>query len=440
MFEEVLVEQNRHWRNIKYDPGIRRTLFDKALSYMKNDFIVSVCGVRRAGKSTLLKQLINHLIESEEVPPANILFLNLEDPVFNLYKDDVANLNTVFQDYMKLQDPVGKVYLFLDEVQFFKNWQVFVKSKYERGGIKLVVTGSNSRLLSSELVTLLSGRTLVLNVLPFSFKEILRARGIDSTDTVNLLAQRYRVESLFDEYLQYGGFPQVVFETDKIVKKDILKNYFQNIFYNDIVPRFEIKKTPYAEKLLYYLLTNVSTLISYNNLSKMVSLTDKTVKEYISYFSQSMMLFLVDRFAASVRKQISSPKKVYSIDNGLVNAIAFKLSGNFGPLFENAVALELLRRGMKFFYYLSPAAPGKEVDFFIPESEDKLLQVCYDLKNEKARKRELASVQYVMNETGIGSSIIITPDEDGEVKQEGCHIKIVPAWKFLLDEKPSLSD
>lgn len=429
MFEEVLVEQNKHWRDLKYYTGIKRTIFDKAISYIDNDFIISICGVRRAGKSTLLKQMIEHLVEVKKVNPSNILFLNLEDPVFHYYKDEVINLENIFQDFLKLQNPDGSIYLFLDEVQFFKNWEVFVKSKYEKKGIKIVITGSNSRLLSTELVTLLSGRTLTIDVLPFSFKEILRAKGIDNLDRVNIISQKHRIKSLFDEYIVYGGFPQVVFENDKEIKKDILKNYYQNIFYNDIVPRFEIKKTQFAEKLLYYLLSNIAAPFNYNRLSKIVSLTDKTIKEYAEYFKQSLLLFWIDRFSPSVGKQIGSSKKVYSIDNGLVNAIAFKISENMGPLFENTAAVDLMRKEKTFFYYLS--SNKREVDFFIPEAEDKLVQVCYEMKKEQTREREISALLSGMKETGIKESLLVTLDEEEEVRVDDFHIDVIPAWKYF---------
>jgi len=429
MFEEVLVEQNKHWQGKLYDEGVQRTIFPKVVSYLENDFIVSICGVRRAGKSFLLKQLINHLIQDHHIPPKNILFLNLEDPVFNFYKDDVMYMEKAFQDYLKLHNPKGKLYLFLDEIQFFKDWQVFVKAKFENKDVKIFVTGSNSRLISTDMATLLSGRTLVVNILPFSFKEILKTNGIDSYNIMSLISEKNRIKALLDEYIIFGGFPEVVFESQHDIKKDILKNYYQNIFFNDIVPRFDIKKTQLAEKLLYYLLSNISSIFSYNNLARMISLADKTVKEYIGYFSQSLLLFQVDRFFASVRNKITGPNKIYSIDTGLVNAIAFKISDNLGPLLENTVAVDLLRSEKKFFYYLS--GNHREVDFFIPDAEDKIIQVCLELKHDKTRQRELNALEEVMIETGIKESFVITLDEEQEIEKEDIHIHIIPAWKYF---------
>lgn len=429
MFEEVIVEQNTHWQDISYDAGVKRSVFEKAVSFLDNDFILSICGVRRGGKSTLLKQIINHLVEVKEVKPGNILFLNLEDPVFNYYKDDVRYLEHVYQDYLKLKSPEGRLYIFLDEVQFFKDWQVFVKSKYEKKGVKFIVTGSNSLLLSSDMATLLSGRTLGIDIYPFSFPEVLNARGIDGKDAAGVLSLKNTVKQLLDDYLVYGGFPEVIFETAPSIKKEILKNYYQNIFFNDIVPRFEIKKNQFAEKLLYYLLSNVSSQFSYNNLSKVIALADKTVKEYTGYFEQSMILFGVDRFSPSLGKQMTGPRKYYAIDNGLVNAIAFKLSENLGPMFENLIAIDILRKGGKFFYYQT--ANQKEVDFFIPDDEHKLVQVCYELKHDKTRKREITGLLAVMKETGVNESLLVTLDEEEEIREGRFHIRVLPAWKHL---------
>ncbi|MCU0287058.1 MAG: ATP-binding protein [Acidobacteria bacterium] len=429
MFEDVMVDQNKHWQDIMYETGIIRTVFKKMISYLDNDFIISICGVRRAGKSTLLKQVINYLISEKKTNPKNILLLNIEYPVFNYYKDEVQNLEKIFQDYLKLQNPKDKIYLFLDEIQFFKDWEVFVKAKYEKKGIKIIITGSNSRLLSTEMVTLLSGRTLVINVLPFSFRETLHAKEINIQNTVDIISQKPRIKNLFDQYLIYGGFPQVIFEKENDIKKDILKNYYQNIFYNDIVPRFEIKKIQFAEKLLYFMLSNVAAPFNYSSLSKVTSLTDKTVKEYAGYFQQSLLLFWLDRFSPSVAKQMSSTKKIYAVDNGLVNAIAFKISENFGPLLENTIAIDFLRKEMPFFYF--QMANKSEVDFFIPNAEYKMVQVCYELKMPKTRKREFDALYDAMKETGIKESLLITYDDEEEHTMDELQIKVIPAWKYF---------
>jgi predicted AAA+ superfamily ATPase len=177
MFESVLVDQNPHWDGAVYPEGVPRQVQDGVKQHLDLPHILSFIGVRRAGKSTLMRQMINHLIRERGVPPRNILFCNLEMPVLNRYRNDVANLDRIYEDYLKLAAPQGRVFVFLDEVQFFPDWQVFVKSPYEGGDIKFMVTASNSRLISSEFMTLLSGRTLPVEVMPFSFGEFLLARN-----------------------------------------------------------------------------------------------------------------------------------------------------------------------------------------------------------------------------------------------------------------------
>lgn len=159
-------------------------------------------------------------------------------------------------------------------------------------------------------------------------------------------------------------------------------------------------------------------------------MTDKTVKEYANYFRQSLLLFWVDRFSPSVAKQIGSDKRIYAIDNGLVNAIAFKISENLGPLLENTIAIDFLGKDVPFFYFQTENK--REVDFFIPDAEHKLVQVCYEMKMPKTRKREIEALLSGMKETGIKESLLITYDDEEVLDSDGFQIKVIPAWKYLI--------
>ena len=198
MFENVLVEQNPHWTGTLYPQGIDRKCFKEVLSYLKVHPVISVTGVRRAGKSILLKQTINYLIEEEKVPPKNILFANLEHPYFSQYSEEVKYLEILFEDYLKIADPKGKIYCFLDEIQFFNKWPVFVKAHYEQLKVKFVITGSNSFLMSHDLLTLLSGRTLPVEVYPLSFGEIIEAKIMKNPTPLGLVQQRHEIRRLLD--------------------------------------------------------------------------------------------------------------------------------------------------------------------------------------------------------------------------------------------------
>ncbi|MEW5950043.1 MAG: ATP-binding protein [Thermodesulfobacteriota bacterium] len=433
MFEDVIVDQNPHWTGGFYEEGIKRDILDKLKSYIDLPHIVSIVGVRRGGKSTLLKQLINHLLKDKGISPKNILFLNLETPYFSRYKDKVINLERIYEDYLKLTSPQGRIYCFLDEIQYFNEWQVFVKAHYEQKNIKFVITGSNSRLLSSELITLLSGRTIPLEVYPFSFKEFLRANGLDISDNILLLRKRHKIKGLWDEYLQYGGFPEIAFVEEKGAAREILSTYARNILYQDIAPRFKVKKIGDLDTLFFYLISNIAALYTYNTLSKLFELSDKTIKEYLRYFSDAYLLFTVDAFSFSVKKQIKSPKKIYTIDTGMASSVSFRFSEKVGQLLENMVFLELMRQGQDVFYYQTENR--LEVDFICREGKKTtgLIQVTKETGEDRVKNREVRALQRAMEEMNIKNGLIVTYEDEGEIKIDASVIHIVPAYKFFAD-------
>lgn len=431
MFEQVIVDQNPHWDGQPYQEGVLRDVLGRVVEYLDLPHILSLVGVRRAGKSTLARQAINHLMGKKGVNPRNILFLNLETPQFSRYRSEVSTLEQIFEDYLKLVTPEGMIYCFLDEVHFFPEWQVFVKDRYERKGIKFIVTGSNSRLLSSEFITLLSGRALPIEVYPFSFPEFARAREIEAGDPVAMVRERHRLRNAFDEYLRCGGFPEAAFTAGATARKEILVMYARNILYQDIAPRFGIKKAQELENLCFYLTSNVASLYTYNRLSTLVGLNDKTVKEYISYFADAYLLFTIDAYDFSVREQIKSPKKVYAIDTGMAAATAFSFTENVGHYLENLVYLELRRQGREVYYYKT--ANGLEVDFAVQEGHKlkELVQVALDMNNEKTRTRELKALFKAMDEADLTAGTVVTYENEEEITEGGKTIRLVPAYQYL---------
>lgn len=433
MFENVIVDQNPHWDGKYYEEGVKRDVLDVLKKYIELPHIISIVGVRRGGKSTLLKQLINYLLKVKKVVPKNILFLNLESPYFSRYKDDVMYLEKIYEDYLKIASPQGRVYFFLDEVHYFREWQVFLKAHYEQKNVKFVITGSNSRLLSSELITLLSGRTIPVEVYPFSFMEFLSSRNIDVSNGVSLIKQRHMIKRVLDEYLRYGGFPEIAFVTEKETAREILAMYARNILYQDIAARFKVKKAGDLDNLFFYLISHVSSLYSYNNLSKLFDLTDKTIKEYLNYFSDAFLLFTVDAFSFSVKKQTKSPKKIYVVDTGMTGSLSFKFSENIGHILENMVFLELRRQGKEIFYYRTEN--GLEVDF-ICRNEKKihfLVQATKELGEDRTRDREVRALTKAMEETNVKTGFIVTYEEEGEIKKDGFVIPVIPSYKFFTD-------
>lgn len=431
MFEKFIAEQNAHWKGNLSNVGFDREIMRNLVKYVNIRQIIALVGVRRCGKSTIVKQLIQFLVNEKKVNPKNILFFNLESTLLNRFKDDPDNLRKIYDEYLALMEPKGKIYIFLDEVQFFSDWQIFVKDLYEKGGVKFFITGSNSRLLSAEMATLLSGRSVVKNIYPFNLGEIVGIKKIDAESKIEIAKNEERIKRMFKDYLRQGGFPEIVLEKKKEIKKEILANYYKSILYQDIIPRFEVKKTKEIEKLLLYLFSNIGQKYSYNSLAEFLKMNDKTVKEYIGFFEKSFLLFELSNFQYSLKKQENYPKKVYAIDNGFIDAVSFSFSENFGRFFENAIFLGLMQAGNEIYYYQDKY----ECDFVIKKGKKivEAIQVTKILDNNN-EKRELRGLLEAMEKLNLKEGLIITESQEEQRKIDGRKIKIVPAWKWLLNQ------
>jgi len=434
MFESLIVDQNPHWDGILYEEGVSREVLAKVKDYLDLPHIIALVGVRRAGKSTLVRQAINFLIREQNVNPENILFLNLENPQFSRYRSDVAYLEQAYNDYLKLVNPQGRIYCFLDEVHFFTEWQIFVKARYEKKATKFIITGSNSHLLSSELITLLSGRALPLEVYPFSFAEYAAGKGVVPKGPVAAARERNRLRKLFDDYLRLGGFPELSSVERTDTQKEILIMYARNILYQDIAPRFAIKKAVTLESLFFYLTSNIASLHSFNKLAGTIGLNDKTVKDYLGYFNDAYLLFSLDSFSFSARKQIKSPKKIYAIDTGLAIASGYSFSENRGRLLENQVFLELKRRGEELFYYKT--TNNLEVDFACTSKGKvtRLIQAAYTLDDSQTRNREVRALTKALTETGLQTGDIITHEQEDRLIIDNKEINLIPAHRFFYEK------
>ncbi len=381
--KEILIEQNIHWNNIWYK-SIKREALDKFISYLPLKQIITITGVRRCGKSTLAKQAVNYLIDSG-ISSKNILFINLENPYFLEYRHDPNYFNTIIEEYIKLMSPQGKIYCFFDEVQYFANWQVYIKSKYESSDIKFIITGSNSSMLSNDLNTLLSGRALNIHLDTFSFREFLDYKEIGYANELQRVTNRINIARAKDEYLKWGGFYEVFEIEDEALKKELLIAYAKNIIYQDIIPRYNIRNSAIIERLFFYLLTTAGGALNYTTLSKTFELSDKTIKEYINYFEDVFLLKRIDKYHNKQKEQIKSSKKIYALDNGFLQ-IAPTNSKNLGILLENAVFNVLNQNNFAVSYMKD----GYEIDFRI---ESTLYQVSYEFNNKKTKQRELRAFE-----------------------------------------------
>ncbi len=387
----------------KKDSFRKRDIYRRIKKLLPTKHILSIVGVRRCGKSTLMKELIKDILRENN--EKNIFYLNLEHPFFNQYKDDVNNLQKIYDIFKKHADKRKKIFIFLDEIQFFDDWQIFIKNIYEKDEAKIVLTGSNSRLLSSEFSTLLSGRTIPIYVYPFSLSE--------SKDK-------------FDTYLVDGGFPEVVLKKNE--KKLLAEIYYKNILYQDVIPRFGIKNSLAMENLSYYLISNIAKEISYNTLKSISQLDDKTIKQYISYLEDANLLYTIHNYDFSLKKLIGNKKKIYLVDP-LFTHLSFRHSPDKGKLFENFVYMSLKRKREEIYFYQN----GKECDFIIKKGIKivEAIQVCYEL-NKNNEEREIKGLLGAMEKFKLNKGFIVTRKQNKIYNVNNKIIQIIDFKQFYL--------
>lgn len=384
-----------------------------------DNFIVSkkiavISGIRRSGKSTLLKQISGKL--------NTYGYLNFEDE--RMLDFTYRDFNPLYEIFLELYGD-QKNYLF-DEIQNIRGWEKFVRRLFEDGK-KIFVTGSNAKLLSSELATTLSGRYIKRELYPFNFKEFLDFKKFlfkkyyDTKERAALI--RY-----LNEYLEQGGFPEIVTGGNK---KE-LEQLYQDILVKDLLVRFKIRETKAFREVALFLLSNISSPVSFGSIRNLLGIKSATtVKNYIDFFEEAYLFFSVYKFDYSIRKQIINDRKIYCVDTGLFNAVAFKFSKNSGKSLENAVFIELKRRGKEIYYHKDK----NECDFILRENSRiiELIQVTYDIGDPKTRQREIAGLLEAAKTYKINKASIITLNQEESFKVNGVKINIIPIWKWLLE-------
>jgi predicted AAA+ superfamily ATPase len=427
---EILNSYNRFWATGQVDAGIPRDLIGRCARQLETKEALLLKGVRRSGKSTLMAQLIRFLLEQGK-EPARILRVNLEEPLFAAEYSN-ALLERIYRIYREHVAPPGRCYLFLDEIQNVDGWEKWVRARGETEPVKMVITGSSSRLLSRETGTKLTGRHVSFEVFPLSFAEFLRFKDVNLTSRADYYRLRDRVRNLFLEYVRFGGFPEVVLRQDDEDKLLLLKQYFEDIIQRDIVARQDIRDGLTLQNLALYLLTNIGRLTSVSSLKKNFGVSQDKIEHYTSALLESCLLHRVAKFDFSVKRIVRARFKPYCIDTGIRNRAAFSFSGDQGWLAEN-VALNHLRGLHEEIYY---GANGAEVDFIVKEGMriSKRIQVWYaDAADAALPAREtLAFEQPGKDGEGV-ESLILTNDLDQTLKVGGREVRCMPLVMYLLD-------
>jgi len=403
---------------------------------VNTDFIITITGPRRAGKTYFCFQLISQLLE-KGISKDNLLYINFEDN--KLLGAESKDLDQLLETFFELSqiNKKQKIYLFFDEIQTVKNWDSWARTIHDvRKDIQIILTGSSSKLLSKEISTKLRGRVLNYEIFPLSFKEILNWKNVNyDLKKVSYSKDRIDIKKLFSSFVNNGGYPAII--SQDLQKENILQSYYDSMIFKDIIERYKIEDVNKLKALANLLFESVSKEISYSKLANKLNsigfkISKNTVIGHLSYFEEAYLFFQNLKYEYSLAKQLGSIKKIYCIDNGLLNTVSFKFSDDFGKLLENLVFIELRRRNEQIYYFRK----NYECDFLIVRKNKVSLAIQVTQKlNDDNEKREINGLLEVMKEHKLKEGILLTEDQEEEKNIEDKKVKIIPVWKWLLIEK-----
>lgn len=397
--------------------------------------VMTLSGVRRSGKTSILFATMLRLI-SAGVPKDRLLYVNFEDERLDLKKQDLDLILQCYRELYPKNTPLSNCYFFFDEIQNVEGWEKFIRRLHDSVSRNIFITGSNSKLLSREIATSLRGRTLTEEILPLSFREYLyfHEAEVDIYDP----QKRAAIINFFERYLLEGGFPETVFQREKQLRERILQEYLDVMLYRDLIERCNITNIPALKYFIRRMFDNITSPASINKIyNELKSQGYKVGKSLLYEFldaSESAWLFLILRkFSQSVLKRELGEKKAYGIDNGLLNAVTFSFSGDYGRLLENAVFLELHRQGKELFFFKE----RKECDFVVTDKSHKpmVMQACYSIAERKTRQRELGGLTEAGKRLNAGHGIVVTMSEEEQMEVGGMKIDVLPAYKFFLGQQ-----
>jgi predicted AAA+ superfamily ATPase len=410
---KLLIAENQ--REVKNKSLIKRPyVIEDALNYV---FV----GLRRAGKSYLMYQQIQKLLRTEHSID-EILYFNFEDD--RLPSLALSDLDLLKTSYEEMYD--CRPFFFLDEIQIVAGWEKFARRLADQG-YRVFITGSNAKMLSSEIATTLGGRFAIKNVYPFSFPEFLKAQGIDMSDKNAPYKFHKEIAKNYEIYFRFGGLPELVKIT---TKREWLSSLYQKVFFGDLVSRYQIRNDYALRVLVRKLAESVKQPSSFNRLANVVSAAGKkisadTVIDYLGYLKESWMIFAVKNYCAKLADKESN-KKYYFVDNGLLNLFLFDANTS---LLENQVAIRLRQEYGDELHFFQ----GKtEVDFYLPESKT-AIQVAYSMQDVDTRQREINGLVELSQSFEIKKCLIITKDEEEIITKSAVEIQVIPVRKWLLE-------
>jgi predicted AAA+ superfamily ATPase len=430
MKREILLEWNPWWVGEFKPRLVGRELEAQLSRWTERKEIVAVLGARRAGKTELLRLLIAGLLR--KVPKENVFFMKADDE--RVGKEGL--LAEALAACREAANPKGRTYVFIDEIQEVPDWSESLKRMYDlERDVKFFISGSNIALGRKELSERLAGRIAYFDLYPFSFREMLAARGLEAPASAGeAVAIKPALGHHLLAYLESGGFPEVVLEKDAGRRAQLLRFYYDTILFRDVVRRHGVRNPQKLDAVASYFLQNVANKANFGRIGKAYSLSPDSVSEYASFLQEAFLVFQVPLHSHSAKRSEINPKKAYCVDNGLRNVMGLRFSEDAGRLAENAVFVELMRRNgsnplCRVFYW----SDGRfETDFAVKcGREISLCQVCWDFSGE-ARQREIDGLLAAMKALGAKEGTIITKDCDEEMRLRGRKIRVVPLHLWLL--------
>ena len=417
LLKQIILEQQEilHAQNKRY---VQRYIADE---WLQTSEILIISGIRRCGKSVLMQQIRDRLVEKD-------FFFNFDDErLANFKLDDFQKLQECFVELFGEQHTY-----YLDEIQNIEGWERFVRRLYNAGN-KIVITGSNARMLSRELGTHLTGRYIQVEIYPFSFQEYLAMNEIPvNAKTLYTTTGRATMVKSFVKYMECGGFPK--FLQDGSVS--YLTSLYESIIYRDILTRNGLTNEKEMLELMFYLASNATKRVTYSSLGKVVGIQHPdTIKNYLEYIQQTYLISQLFRYDPSVKKQMMSPKKIYFVDNAIIKRIGFNATENNGVFLENLVFIELKRRGWDVYYY----ADKKECDFIVRKGLhiSDAYQVTLKMDSPQTREREIAGVREAMQAYSLSKGYILTFEGKETINfDDGTIVEVVPVWEWILQYKP----
>lgn len=420
--KQVIIDQKNDLKNILSKENIiERETLQHFKKHIESNLIKVILGIRRCGKSTLAYQLLLG---------KKFAYINFDDERIAYLETD--DLNKVLESFYEVY---GKFkYIFFDEIQNVLNWELFA-NRVHRQGFNLVITGSNAKLLSRELATHLTGRHIPFELFPFSFNEFLIYDGLRFDLKLLKTKDRGLIKGKFNNYVKKGGFPETL--NEEIISETYLRSLYATIIDKDVILRKRVRYIKTLKDISNYLISNCSCQISFNKIKNIFNLRSvHTALNYVSHLEEAYIIFLIKRLSYKYKESLIANRKVYVIDTGFIHALSLKFSNDKGKIYENIVAIELLRKkalqSIEIYYWQDNNR--NEVDFVIKNGLriKQLIQVCYNINEFNTKKREIKSLIKASKELKCNNLLIITDDKEGEELVNKKKINYIPLWKWLL--------